>query len=174
MKLSSIKIKSDASLETSLPLLPIDMPICAYFKAGASLTPSPVIATISPLSLKAFTIRILCSGTTRENILTSFTLFLSSSSLILSIISPVIIWLPCGMFTFLAIADAVDPLSPVIITTLIPALLQVDISFFTDSLGGSSSPIRPQKSNKQSVRSSGTLEAASYFFEATAITRKPW
>lgn len=45
-KLSSDKIISEASLATSVPAIPIATPIWAYFKAGASLTPSPVIATI--------------------------------------------------------------------------------------------------------------------------------
>jgi len=40
------------------------MPISAFFKAGASLTPSPVTATICLISLRALTISILCSGAT--------------------------------------------------------------------------------------------------------------
>ncbi|RUP23410.1 hypothetical protein BC936DRAFT_139008 [Jimgerdemannia flammicorona] len=45
-KSSSTKIMSAASLDTSVPLLPMEIPISAIFKAGASFTPSPVIATI--------------------------------------------------------------------------------------------------------------------------------
>ena len=63
-KESSIKIISDASLATSVPLRPIDTPISARFNAGASLTPSPVIATICPFFFKASMICILCSGFT--------------------------------------------------------------------------------------------------------------
>lgn len=46
-KLSSKRIKSEDYLATSVVLFPIEIPIEACFKAGASLTPSPVIATIS-------------------------------------------------------------------------------------------------------------------------------
>ena len=49
-KLSSVKIISAASFATSVPVIPIAIPIFAFFKAGASLTPSPVTATISPNS----------------------------------------------------------------------------------------------------------------------------
>ena len=45
-KLSSTNIISEDSLATSVPWIPIAIPIDAYFKAGASLTPSPVIDTI--------------------------------------------------------------------------------------------------------------------------------
>ncbi|MNE15718.1 hypothetical protein D3C80_1086390 [compost metagenome] len=44
-KLSSSKIICEASLDTSVPLIPIAIPMSAFFNAGASLTPSPVMAT---------------------------------------------------------------------------------------------------------------------------------
>ena len=47
VKLSLSKIMSETSLATSVPLIPIATPISAAFKAGESLTPSPVIATTS-------------------------------------------------------------------------------------------------------------------------------
>ena len=52
-KLSSVRIILAASLETSLPVIPIATPISLCFKAGASLTPSPVIATIAPRACQA-------------------------------------------------------------------------------------------------------------------------
>ena len=64
-KLSSVKIISDEFFATSVPVIPIDTPISACFKAGASLTPSPVIEVICPLAFRAETIRTLCSGETR-------------------------------------------------------------------------------------------------------------
>ena len=64
-KLSSASTMSAASLETSVPVMPIATPMSAVFSAGASLTPSPVIATIAPSRCNAFTIRSLCSGLTR-------------------------------------------------------------------------------------------------------------
>ena len=47
-KLSSTRIISAVSLATSVPVIPIDIPISAFLIAGASFTPSPVMATISP------------------------------------------------------------------------------------------------------------------------------
>ncbi|SIH06316.1 Uncharacterised protein [Mycobacteroides abscessus subsp. abscessus] len=65
VNLSSSKIRSAASLVTSVPLMPMAMPMSAARKAGASLMPSPVMATVSPCRCKARTMRCLCSGDTR-------------------------------------------------------------------------------------------------------------
>lgn len=56
---------SEASFETSVPVIPIPTPMSAVFKAGASLTPSPVMATTLPWFCHALTILTLCSGATR-------------------------------------------------------------------------------------------------------------
>ena len=64
-KLSSSKIISAASLETSVPVIPMATPISARLSAGASLTPSPVMATISPFAWSELTMSSLCSGATR-------------------------------------------------------------------------------------------------------------
>lgn len=53
VKSSSTKIMSAASLDTSVPEQPIEMPISAFFKATASLTPSPVIPTTIPFCCSA-------------------------------------------------------------------------------------------------------------------------
>ena len=67
-KLSSLKIISAASFATSVPVIPIAIPISAFLRAGESLTPSPVTATIFPISCNAHTIRYFCSGShTSEN-----------------------------------------------------------------------------------------------------------
>ena len=44
-KLSSVSIIEEASFATSVPTFPIAIPMSACFSAGASFTPSPVIAT---------------------------------------------------------------------------------------------------------------------------------
>ena len=64
-KLSSVRIMTAASLETSVPVMPMATPMSARFSAGASLTPSPVIATTLPLRLSRSTRRTLSSGATR-------------------------------------------------------------------------------------------------------------
>jgi len=67
-KLSSSRMMSADSLATSVPEMPIAMPTSAHFSAGASFTPSPVTATISPLRCKACTMRIFCSALVRAKI----------------------------------------------------------------------------------------------------------
>ena len=47
-KLSSVKIMSPASLQTSVPTRPIAMPMSAHLRATASFVPSPVIPTTQP------------------------------------------------------------------------------------------------------------------------------
>ena len=64
-KLSSAKIMLAASFDTSVPVIPMATPMSAFFKAGASLTPSPVIETILSFFCHALTMRILFSGDTR-------------------------------------------------------------------------------------------------------------
>eukprot|EP00963_Diacronema_lutheri_P014275 scaffold2859_cov349-Pavlova_lutheri.AAC.12 len=67
LKLSSARIMSLASLATSVPEIPIATPISASFKAGASFTPSPVMATTSPQLLSMRTMSCLCLGSALEN-----------------------------------------------------------------------------------------------------------
>ena len=64
-KLSSASTMSAACFETSVPVMPIATPMSAILSAGASLTPSPVMATTAPRRWSASTIRSLCSGLTR-------------------------------------------------------------------------------------------------------------
>ena len=58
-KLSSASTMSAASFDTSVPVIPIATPMSAVRSAGASLTPSPVIATMLPRRWSAVTIRSL-------------------------------------------------------------------------------------------------------------------
>ena len=143
-KLSSVKITSAASFATSVPTIPIAHPISACFKAGLSLTPSPVIATVSPFFCQAFTILTLCSGATLAYTEYFFMSFSNCSSDILSSSVPVI---ASSSFSnipnFLAIAMAVILWSPVIITVFIPADLHFSTASFASSLGGSIIPYIP-------------------------------
>ena len=61
-KLSSTNIQSATFLTTSVPVIPIPIPISAFWIAGASFTPSPVIATTKPWLCNASTIRSLLFG----------------------------------------------------------------------------------------------------------------
>ena len=45
-KLSSVRIMEAESFATSVPVIPIATPTSALFRAGPSLTPSPVMETI--------------------------------------------------------------------------------------------------------------------------------
>ena len=62
LKLSSIRVIAAAYLATSVPVIPIANPTSAFFKAGASLVPSPVTATTLPLYLSPVTRAYLSSG----------------------------------------------------------------------------------------------------------------
>ena len=57
------KVKSALSMATSVPS-PMAIPTLALIKAGASLIPSPTMATISPLSLSSIILACFCSGKT--------------------------------------------------------------------------------------------------------------
>lgn len=62
LKLSSNKIMAAAYLATYVPAMPIANPTSAFFRAGASLVPSPVTATTSPLSFNPTTKAYLSYG----------------------------------------------------------------------------------------------------------------
>ena len=63
-------------------------PTCAARSAGASFTPSPVIATMSPRAFSACTMRSFCSGAMRAHTLTVAMRSRRASSLSVAISSP--------------------------------------------------------------------------------------
>ena len=169
-KLSSTNIIAAASLATSVPL-PIPIPISACFKAGASFTPSPVIAVIFPFFCHALTIRILFSGDTLAytGICSNFSS--NSSSVSESNSCPVKAISPSSIIPIsFAIAAAVVLWSPVIITVFIPALLASLTASYTSSLGGSIIAIRPTKVISTSSSNDGTKLSSSTSFIAKAKT----
>lgn len=133
MKLSSISIISAASLVTSVQVIHIHIPISAILSAGASLTQSPVIATICHCDWRSFTMVCLCAGFTLAKTQIWWIILVLSS--VFSKSSPVIA-LP-GIQSCLAIAVAVMRLSHVIMMTLIPAVSHLVMASLTSSLGGS-------------------------------------
>mmetsp|Transcript_16045 Transcript_16045/g.17841 ORF Transcript_16045/g.17841 Transcript_16045/m.17841 type:complete len:218 (-) Transcript_16045:1793-2446(-) len=160
-KLSSANIISDASFATSVPAIPIAIPMEACLSAGASLTPSPVIAGTSPHERRSFTNSCLSRGSARENtrepppfMINSF----RSSSVIdpWQNSAPVKDFLVTSSFlpnipTSRAMASAVVLLSPVIIITLMPAAWQRSIADRTSGRGGSLIPVNPTKVSSLSI-----------------------
>ena len=135
------------SFATCVPRNPIAIPTSAFFKAGASFTPSPVIATILPAFWKISAISNFCFGVVRANTAVDRILFFQSlvSDFISGKSIPVITFPSSSSTkpTFFAIFKAVLGWSPVIITTLIPASRQVIIAFRISNRGGSIKPIEP-------------------------------
>lgn len=124
-KLSSANTVSAASRATSVPLTPMATPTSATLRAGASLTPSPVMATTWPWDCRALTMRSLCSGVTLAKTDACRTASRNSSSLRLSRSRPVRTGASGGeMTSYWPIARAVRAWSPVIISTRMPARRQ--------------------------------------------------
>jgi hypothetical protein len=81
VKLSSSKIMPAAYLATSVPAIPIANPISAFFKAGASFVPSPVIATTSSNCFNPVAIMYLSYGEDLAKTLNCLWIFLNFSIL---------------------------------------------------------------------------------------------
>ena len=144
-KLSSARTMSAACLATSVPATPIATPMSADLSAGASLTPSPVMATIAPPACRASTMRSLCSGATRAYTETSRTAALSPSSPSSSISGPVSALAPDPtMPRSPAIRMAVRGWSPVIISTRTPAAPASATAAAASGRGGSMMPTSPR------------------------------
>ena len=137
-KLSSARIIWAAPLATSVPVMPMAMPMSAAPMAGASLTPSPVIATTLCLALSTSTSRTLCSGATRAITPMSSIWRAASSSSSAANSAPVTARpsIPSSW----AIACAVIAWSPVIIRTRMPALRASAMALVASARGGSTSP----------------------------------
>ena len=145
-KLSSRRMTSEASLVTSVPETPMATPMSASFTAGASLTPSPVMAVMCPRRLKARTIFSLSLGLTRAKTVVSSMTRSSSASLMAESSPPERTRSPGRqMPVSRAMAQAVALWSPVIITVLIPAFRLRETASLASFRGGSIIPARPAK-----------------------------
>lgn len=113
-KLSSSSTSAAASRATSVPRRPIATPMSAALSAGASFTPSPVIATTWPCCCSARTMRSLWTGSTRANTCTSPTRSRSAASSIAASVRPVSTRAspPSTRPAWRAIARAVSAASP--------------------------------------------------------------
>ena len=165
-KLSSVSVIAAASRATSVPEMPIATPMSAFLSAGASLTPSPVIATTWRCACSAATTRSLCAGDTRAYTPILVTRRASSASSIASRSAPVTTSPAARMPSSRATARAVVGWSPVIITTEMPARSQVAIASRASGRGGSIMPTRPRN-----VRSRCAFSGVASVRVATASTR---
>jgi len=173
-KSSFSKIMSAASLVTSEPEIPIEIPMSPCLMAGESLTPSPVTPTTFPIAWQALTMsnfwagvvlaKTICGFLTQASRICCPTSYPSSKAF--TIISP---WITIA-FAFckasllsypsylrsslvlrviipicLAIAAAVGGWSPVTMITFIPADWHFLIAKGTLSFGGSISDTSPTK-----------------------------
>ena len=160
-KLSSVSTISAACFATSVPVCPMAIPTSAAFKEGASLTPSPVMATMLPFSFSARTIRTLWSGETREKTAAVSARSLRAASSIRSSSAPLMHWVPSSAIpSRLAMARAVSLWSPVIITVRTWALLNMATAWAASGRGGSAMAARPRKTMSSSFLPSPSLLAA--------------
>ena len=150
-KSSSTSTMSAASLATSVPPRPIAIPMSAVRNAGASLTPSPVMATTCPPACSASTSRSFSSGDTRANTPVPATAAEYSASGISVSSAPVTTRRSAGgrwsSPSSVAMADAVVAWSPVIILTSMPAAWQAAMAEVAEARGGSSMACSPTSTN---------------------------
>ena len=153
-KLSSAMTMSAAFLVTSVPAMPMAMPISARRMPGASLMPSPVMATTSPAACSRSTIRLLCRGVTRAN--TRVLRMRASNSLSGSASSCAPVNTSrseAAMPRREAMANAVSRWSPVIMTVRMPACAHSSTASRAPARGGSIMPHRPRKTSSSSSTS---------------------
>ena len=143
-KLSSVTTILAALLATSVPVMPMATPTSARASAGASLTPSPVIATTSPRACSAWTMRSFCAGCTRAKTAMRSSSSRSSASPRRSSSGPSTARSPPqAMPSSRAIASPVSLWSPVSISGRMPASRARATATFTSWRGGSICPTSP-------------------------------
>ena len=173
-KLSSVRIITAASLETSVPVMPMATPMSAFLRAGASFTPSPVMATMLFCCWSRLTRRILSSGATRATTPIWGSRCSSASSLAAANSAPV--RASPSMPSSRPMAAAVTAWSPVIMRTWMPALLQVAMASLASARGGSTMPTmasRVRSCTWPSRSPLGSKVCGSKSRRATTITRSP-
>ncbi len=117
------------------------IPASACFSAGASFTPSPVIATMWPFPWSSLTMRYLCSGNTSAKP-SAFSITSTACSSDNSVkLSDEIMSVPSP--TCWAISCAMAVWSPVTIFMSSPIFFPFSIVWAESSRGGSASPISP-------------------------------
>mmetsp|Transcript_60791 Transcript_60791/g.162546 ORF Transcript_60791/g.162546 Transcript_60791/m.162546 type:complete len:222 (+) Transcript_60791:2023-2688(+) len=184
-KLSSMMTTSDAFLATSVPWMPMAKPTSAFLRAGASLVPSPVTATVWRTPLSAIdswmpeTSTCLSSGVDRASTRRAGHTLSNASCTMLPLASHTRSRKVLPSMTdsggssgvtmphFLAMARAVWMLSPVTMRTTMPARLQSRMAPGTSSRRGSSMPTRQTR-----VRSFSMAFMSSMSMPAERILRE--
>merc|ERR550532_36323 len=123
---------SAACLDTSEPAIPMATPISAFLRAGESLTPSPVTATIAPILWQPSTMISFCWGEVLANTISVW--YIRISSICFSLMSLISLGLTSLTSTpFLAATSS---------TVSVPSeMIPTDLG--TAALGGSIIDIRP-------------------------------
>ena len=133
-------------LVTSVPVMPMPIPMSAALMAGASLTPSPVMAVTMLRARQALTILTLCSGCTLAYTEYVATLLRSSSSDMSSSSEPSMASAELSIIPrSFPMATAVSSWSPVIMIGLMPAVRHSATASLTSGLIGSIMPVSPTK-----------------------------
>ena len=165
---------SAAAFVTAVPVMPMAMPMSAFLMAGASFTPSPVIATMWPCSRRTSTRWTLSWGETRPMTPMPSTSRSTASWSSASNSAPVMA-LP-GMPSCVATTAPVTAASPVIMRTWTPAPWASAMAAFAAGRGGSVMPtsarsVRPSIAFRRSAF--GSNVAASKSFWPVAMRRMP-
>jgi len=178
-KLSSRMTMSAASLETSVPAMPMARPTSDSFRAGASLVPSPVTATISPMPFSVRTRTSLSAGEERARTWRRGSRATSSASGRARKVGPSMDRPPSvKMPHSRAMCWAVWMLSPVTMRTVMPASWQVATAAGTSGRTGSLMPTMPIRVSPSSKGFSGaappgpSTEAGTSFW-ARQMVRRP-
>ena len=149
--MSSASTIAATSLAASVPRRPMATPTSARFSAGASLTPSPVMATTAPSACSASTSRSLCSGLVRAKTVASRATRRRPPWSRPSSSRPVTAFGSWARPSWRAMASAVATWSPVIILIPIPAARQSRTAAIASVRGGSISPSSPRKTRPPSI-----------------------
>ena len=121
------------------------MPQSAFLSAGASLTPSPVMATMWPRCCKTSTMWNLCSGNTcAKPSASSMDLASAAVALFFKSPSPAASRMPVPIPSVLAVSWAMAMASPVTILTLTPIRSAVAIVTLASFRGGSNKDNTPR------------------------------
>ncbi len=169
---SSPTTRSAAAVAAGVPRRPSAIPTSASRMAGASLAPSPVIATTRPMRWYAWTMRTLWWGLHRAMTSSVGSSSSSSPSLSSSISAPVHTFWSGSSLTVAAMASAVAGWSPVSITVCTPAARSRAVAGAAEERTGSARATKPRNvrpATASSVRSSPSSSVRS----ATASTRRP-